>query len=98
MLPDAEKAYADCTSGITLPKKKMMKKIAHLKKFLGGVQLGDLPTCITDIEGLIPEVEKIIADFKAGNESQALSDLLAMVPDAEKAYTDCTSGAKHLKT
>jgi len=27
----------------------------------------DLPTCISDIEAAIPDVEKIIADFKAGN-------------------------------
>jgi len=74
MVPDAEKAYTDCTSGTK--------------------ELRDLPTCITDIEGLIPEVEAVIADFKAGNEAQALADLAKMVPDAEKAYSDCTSGKK----
>ena len=38
MLPDAEKAYTDCTSG---------KKMPNLKTF-GKVK--DLPTCISDIE------------------------------------------------
>jgi len=51
----------------------------------------DLATCITDIEGLIPGVEKVIADVKAGNESQALVDLLALEAPATKAYTDCTA-------
>jgi hypothetical protein len=54
-------------------------------------RVGDLPTCIADIEGLIPGVEKVIADVKAGNETQALVDLLALEAPATKAYTDCTS-------
>jgi hypothetical protein len=28
--------------------------------------------CITDIEGLIPGIEKAIADLKAGNENAAI--------------------------
>jgi hypothetical protein len=54
----------------------------------------DLPTCISDIEGLIPGVEGIIADFKAGNYEKALTDGLAMVPDLEKALTDCLDSKK----
>jgi hypothetical protein len=41
---------------------------------------GDLATCISDIEAMIPGVEKVITDVKAGNESQALVDLLALEP------------------
>ena len=54
----------------------------------------DLPTCISDIEGMIPDLEKVIADFKAGNYEQALTDGLALVPEVEKAYTDCTASKK----
>ena len=92
--PEATKAYTDCTSGI--PKGKFLKKMDWIVKKLHKV--GDMEQCIQDIEGLIPGVEKVIADVKAGNEAQAMADLMAMAPDAEKAYTDCTSGAKHLKT
>ena len=75
----ATKAYTDCTSS------KFQKRMDS--------RVGDLPTCIADIEAMIPGVEKIIADIKAGNESQALSDLLALEPEATKAYTDCTSSS-----
>jgi len=54
----------------------------------------DLPTCISDLEAMIPYVEKVIADFKAGNYEQALTDALALAPEAEKAYTDCLSSKK----
>jgi hypothetical protein len=70
-----------------------MSKMTQLKKSLTINKLRDLPTCIADIEALIPGIEKVIADVKAGNESQALADLLALEPDATKAYTDCTSSA-----
>jgi len=89
LVPDAEKAYTDCTASDD-KNHKFMKAIKRAQK-MNVDNIRDLPTCISDIEALIPGVEKIIADFKAGNESQALSDLLALVPDAEKAYTDCTS-------
>ena len=51
----------------------------------------DLPTCISDLEAMIPDAEKIIADIKAGNYPQALADGMALLPEAEKAFTDCTS-------
>jgi hypothetical protein len=51
----------------------------------------DLPTCIADIEAIIPDVEKVIADFKAGNYTQALTDALALEPEIQKAATDCLS-------
>jgi hypothetical protein len=46
-----------------------MRRVHKFKKFLSSINVGDLPTCISDIEALIPDVEKIIADFKAGNET-----------------------------
>ena len=49
-LPDAEKAFTDC-SAIIVDKKGFK----------------DMPTCIADLEGLLPTAEKIIADLKAGN-------------------------------
>jgi len=55
----------------------------------------DLPTCISELEALIPNVEKVIDDIKNGDYTQALSDGEAMLPDLEKAFTDCTS--KELK-
>jgi hypothetical protein len=73
-----------------------MKRVHRMKKFLSKINVGDLPTCISDIEGAIPDLEKIIADFKAGNYDQALSDALALLPVAEKAYTDCLSSAKSI--
>ena len=54
----------------------------------------DLPTCIADIEAIIPDLEKVIADFKAGNYEQALTDGLALLPEAEKAASDCLSNEK----
>jgi len=56
----------------------------------------DLPTCISDIEALIPGVESVIADFKSGDYNKALSDGLALLPDAEKAFTDCTASQKKI--
>jgi hypothetical protein len=35
-------------------------------------RVGDMQKCIDDIEGLIPGVEKVIADLKAGNQNAAL--------------------------
>ena len=60
------------------------------------MKLKDLPTCISDIEAMIPGVEGLIADIKAGNEAKALSDAMTLAPEAQKAYTDCTSGLKKL--
>ena len=34
--------------------------------------VGDMATCIADIEGLIPGIEKVIADLKAGNQNAAI--------------------------
>ena len=53
MAPDAQKAFTDCT--------------ASKKSKLSVSKVGDLPTCIADVEALIPGVEKAIADIKAGN-------------------------------
>ena len=92
LLPDAEKAASDCLSGGK--KMKLMKVVKSLRK-IQNVQ--DLPTCISDIEALIPGVEGIIADFKAGDYDKALSDGLALLPDAEKAVTDCTSSSPFKK-
>jgi len=63
-------------------------------KSLTSEKVGDLPTCISDIEAMIPDVEKVIADFKAGNTTQALADLLTIAPEAQKAYTDCTASVE----
>ena len=93
LLPDAEKAYTDCLSSA---KPHLMKRVHKFKKFLSTINVGDLPTCIADLEAAIPDVEKIIADFKAGNYDQALTDALALLPEAEKAYTDCLSTAKQV--
>jgi len=91
LLPEAEKAYTDCLSSA---KPHIMKRVHKFKKFLSSITVGDLPTCISDIEALIPGVESVIADFKAGDYDKALSDGLALLPDAEKAYSDCLSTAK----
>jgi len=93
LLPQAEKAYTDCLSSA---KPHIMKRVHKFKKFLSTINVGDLPTCISDLEAAIPDVEKIIADFKAGNYEQALTDALALLPEAEKAYTDCLSSAKSI--
>jgi hypothetical protein len=65
LVPDAEKAYTDCTSGIS--QDAIMERLGNWRKFIDQVHLGDLPTCIADVEALIPGVEKAIADIKAGN-------------------------------
>jgi len=86
LLPEIEAAYTDCLKKDT--------KLNITKKNLFKInKVGDLATCIADIEGLIPGVEKVIADVKAGNESQALVDLLALEAPATKAYTDCTASS-----
>jgi hypothetical protein len=72
----------------------MPKFIKTIKKVAFALKNGnpeDLPTCISDIEGLIPGVEGLIADFKAGNYEKALTDGMALLPDAEKAASDCLS-------
>jgi hypothetical protein len=56
--------------------------VASTQQVLPVDQPRDLPTCIADLEGAIPDVEKIIADFKAGNYTQALTDALALEPVA----------------
>jgi len=89
--PVVQKAITDCTSAA---RPKVMHKLHHVKKMLSKIPVGDLPTCIADIEAAIPDVEKIIADFKAGNYTQALTDALALEPEVQKAITDCTSSAK----
>jgi hypothetical protein len=91
LLPVAEKAYTDCLSSAKPHIRHGLKK---LRNFISKINVGDLPTCIADIEAAIPDLEKVIADFKAGNYEQALTDGLAMLPDVEKAYTDCLSSAK----
>jgi hypothetical protein len=90
MVPDLEKAASDCLSSgrrqhHAIKIIESMNKLKHVQ---------ELPTCISDIEALIPDLEKVIADFKAGNYEQALTDGLAMLPDAEKAYSDCLSSDK----
>merc|ERR1712172_153728 len=49
----------------------------------------DLPTCIADLEAMIPGVEKVIEDIKNQDYAQALADGEALLPDAEKAMSDC---------
>jgi len=94
LLPDAEKAVTDCTSSVA---PKLMSKMIHMKEKLMKINVGDLPTCISDIEALIPGLESVIADFKAGDYDKALTDGLALLPDAEKAASDCLSSGKALK-
>jgi hypothetical protein len=91
LLPEAEKAFTDCTASAA---PKMMHKLGKFKKFLSTINVGDLPTCIADLEAMLPGVEKIIADFKAGSYDTALTDAMALLPDAEKAFTDCTASVK----
>ena len=45
----------------------MKLAVAALLGFVSAEQVRDLPTCIADVEALIPGVEKAIADIKAGN-------------------------------
>jgi hypothetical protein len=45
----------------------MMHKLGKMKHHLSKINVGDLPTCIADLEAMLPGVESIIADFKAGN-------------------------------
>lgn len=74
MMPKIQAAYKECT-GATTPS---IKKIEQILKY-GKPE--DLTTCIADVEGLIPGVEKVIADFKAGDYTSALTDALALEPD-----------------
>jgi hypothetical protein len=34
-----------------------MRKLHHFKKFLSKINVGDLPTCIADLEAMIPAAE-----------------------------------------
>jgi hypothetical protein len=83
MEPKIKAAYTECTGSPS------SKKIDFLMDKIKNINLKDLPTCISDIEALIPGVESVIADFKAGDYTKALSDGLALVPELEKAETDC---------
>jgi hypothetical protein len=63
MMPKIKAAYADCTGSGE-------KAQFHFDKITKALKTGkpkDLPTCISDIEGIIPDLQKVIADFKAGN-------------------------------
>ena len=91
LLPKAEAAYTECTGS---GNKKAHHIFMKLKMALRHSNPEDLPTCISDLEAAIPDVEKVIADFKSKNYDQALTDALALVPAAEKAYTDCLSSKK----
>jgi len=93
LLPKAEAAYADCTASA---KPHIMHVLHKVNKFISKINVGDLPTCISDLEAMLPAVEKIIADFKAGNYDQALADAMTLLPEAEKAYSDCLSSAKSI--
>jgi len=93
LVPTIEKAATDCLSS---SKPHLAHGFMRLRKFLSKINVGDLPTCIADIEAAIPDLEKVIADFKAGNYDQALTDALALVPTVEKAYTDCLSSGKQI--
>jgi hypothetical protein len=93
LLPKAEAAYADCTAG-SGKGKKIHHIIQKIRYTLKNGNPDDLPTCISDLEAMIPDVEKVIADFKAKNYEQALTDALALAPEAEKAVTDCLSSKK----
>jgi hypothetical protein len=93
LLPKAEAAYAECTgSG-----KNVHQKVEKIINKLKSANPEDLPTCISDIEALIPGVESVIADFKAGDYDKALSDGLALLPDAEKAASDCLASSHPFK-
>jgi len=92
--PEAQKAFTDCTASAA---PHIVHRLHKFKKLLLKINVGDLPTCIADLEAMIPDVEKVIADFKAGNYEQALTDALALEPEATKAFTDCTASAKAVK-
>ena len=92
LLPEFEKAKTDCLSGA---RKQKFERIVNVLKNVTHIQ--DLPTCISDIEALIPGVESVIADFKAGDYDKALSDGLALLPDAEKAASDCLASSHPFK-
>ena len=94
LMPKAEAAYAECLGG---GEHKRMPKLHHkMMKLMKTVESGnpeDLPTCIADLESMIPGVEKVIADFKSGDYTTALADAMTLLPEAEKAYTDCTASS-----
>ena len=46
----------------------MKLAVAALLGFVSAEQVRDLPTCIADVEALIPEVEKKIAEIKSENQ------------------------------
>jgi hypothetical protein len=58
--PKLEAAYKDCTGSGKRTMSKFLRAIENADP-------NDLPTCISDLEAMIPDVEKVIADFKAGN-------------------------------
>ena len=58
LLPEAEKAASDCLD--SHKKQKLMWIIKSLKKVN---KVEDLPTCIADLEAMIPGVENAIATF-----------------------------------
>jgi hypothetical protein len=95
LLPKAEAAYKECTSSKKMP--KLAYGVKHVIKSLKSGNPEDLPTCIADLEAMIPGVEKVIADFKSGDYNTALTDALTLLPEAEKAYTDCTASEKKFK-
>jgi len=75
-----EKAETDCKQSGYKKSMWIEKRVANLK---------DLPTCIADIETLVQDGEKIVADYKAKNVTDAIAEIEAIVALIEKAKTDC---------
>jgi hypothetical protein len=88
LLPEAEKAYTDCTAS-TSPSKFTV--------FTAAKKVGDEAKCIKDIETLIPPLEKAIADLKAKKMIAFAIEAKILLPKAEAAFAECLGGGQHKK-
>jgi len=60
----------------------------------GLTQPGDISTCISDVEALIPAIEAVVQDIESDNLANVISAITALVPQVEQAVTDCTGALK----
>jgi len=53
--------------------------------------VGDISTCISDVESDLPSIEQLVSDIESGNALNIISDIANLVPEVEQLISDCSS-------
>jgi len=78
LVPTIEKAATDCKLGEITPQSLVSQK-----------PVGDLQSCIADLETLVTGGEALVADFKKGDFADAIKEVETLIPVIQKVTTDC---------